>query len=198
LDELWPDLDPESAANSLNQTLYFLRRDIDPWYTDGISADYVVNESELVWLDRELVQVESVDFHNDATEVLASGDELNRGTALVVRYLGRFAPEFEYEEWAIGWRDRLHALFLHVVHATGRALHAGGRDHDALNLLLAAVNIDPYALELETELVRVYARVGADGAAARQYGHFAEAYRRELGTEPPSLSELLSGGDNRH
>ena len=34
------------------------------------------------------------------------------------RYAGRFAPEFEYEEWAIGWRDRLHALYLHLVHAT--------------------------------------------------------------------------------
>jgi two-component SAPR family response regulator len=197
LEELWPDLDPEAAANSLNQTLYFLRRDIDPWYTDGISADYVVNESELVWLDRELVQVESVDFHRDASEVLASGQEVTDGVAVVERYIGRFAPEFEYEEWAIGWRDRLHALFLHLVHATGRALHESGRDHDALTLLLAAVNVDPDALELETELVRVYARVGADGASARQYSHFAEAYRRELGTEPPSLPELLTGVDNR-
>jgi DNA-binding SARP family transcriptional activator len=196
LDELWPDLDPEAAANSLNQTLYFLRRDIDPWYTDGISADYIVNESELMWLDRDLVQVDSADFHREASEALAAGQELTVGPVLVERYVGRFAPEFEYDEWAIGWRDRLHALFLHLVHATSRALHEGGRDSEALSLLLAAVNIDPEALELETELVRVYARVGAGGAAARQYRHYADAYRRELGAEPPSLPDLLRGIDS--
>jgi DNA-binding SARP family transcriptional activator len=196
LDELWPDLDPEAAANSLNQTLYFLRRDIDPWYTDGISADYIVNESELVWLDRELVQVDSVDFQRGATEALAAGQELTAGPALVERYAGRFAPEFEYDEWAIGWRDRVHALFLHLVHATSRALHDSRRDSDALSLLLAAVNIDPEALELETQLVRGYARVGADGAASRQYRHYAAAYRRELGAEPPSLPDLLRGFDD--
>ena len=41
LDELWPDSDPESAANNLNQSLYFLRRDIDPWFEDDISVEYV-------------------------------------------------------------------------------------------------------------------------------------------------------------
>jgi two-component SAPR family response regulator len=192
LDELWPDLDPEAAANSLNQTLYFLRRDIDPWYTDGVSADYVVNESELMWLDQELVRVDSVDFHRDATETLATGQELVAGLGIVERYAGRFAPEFEYEEWAIGWRDRLHALFLHLVHTTGRALRQNGRDNDALTVLLAGVNVDPDALELETQLVQIYARLGADGAAARQYRHYAEAYRRELGAEPPSLRDLMS------
>ena len=30
LDALWPDADPASSSNSLNQSLYFLRREIDP------------------------------------------------------------------------------------------------------------------------------------------------------------------------
>ena len=191
LDELWPDLDPEAAANSLNQTLYFLRRDIDPWYTDGISADYVVNESELLWLDRDLVRVESVEFHRNATEILAEGRQAKDGPLLIRDYAGRFAPEFEYEEWAIGWRDRLHALYLHLVHASAQALTDAGDDEDALNVLLEATSTDPEALELETQLVQAYARLGAQGAASRQYRHFAEAFRREVGAEPPTLAELI-------
>jgi len=191
LDELWPDLDPDAAANSLNQTLYFLRRDIDPWYTDGISADYIVNESELLWLDRDLVRVGSVEFHRNASEILSEGRQANDGPSLIRQYDGRFAPEFEYEEWAIGWRDRLHALYLHIVHATAQALSDSGQDEAALNVLLEATSTDPEALELETQLVRAYARLGAQGAAARQYRHFAEAHRREVGAEPPTLADLL-------
>ena len=52
MEELWPDLVPSSAANSLNQTLYFLRREIDPYYDEDESYDYVSNRGELVWLDQ--------------------------------------------------------------------------------------------------------------------------------------------------
>ena len=63
LDDLWPDLSPQAAANSLNQTLYFLRRDIDPHFEDGVSVDYIRFEAETLGLSPELVTVESVEFH---------------------------------------------------------------------------------------------------------------------------------------
>jgi len=137
------------------------------------------------------VQVESVEFHKNATEILSEGRQAKDGPSLIREYGGRFAPEFEYEEWAIGWRDRLHALYLHLVHAAAKALTDSGHDQEALNVLLEATSTDPEALELETQLVQAYARLGAQGAAARQYRHFAEAYRREVGAEPPTLAELL-------
>ena len=55
LDALWPELDPEIAVNSLNQTLYFLRRVFEEDYTEDLSPGYVWHDSDLVWLDEELV-----------------------------------------------------------------------------------------------------------------------------------------------
>ena len=55
LDALWPDLDPEVAVNSLNQTLYFLRRVFEEDYSDDLSPGYVHHDSDVVWLDPELV-----------------------------------------------------------------------------------------------------------------------------------------------
>ena len=37
LDTMWPDSDPAAAVNSLNQTVFQLRRAIDPDYRDGES-----------------------------------------------------------------------------------------------------------------------------------------------------------------
>lgn len=55
LDALWPDFEPDVAANSLNQTVYFLRRVFESEYEDDLSPGYVHHNSELVWLDADLV-----------------------------------------------------------------------------------------------------------------------------------------------
>ena len=64
LDALWPDLDPEVAVNSLNQTVYFLRRVIEEDYSDDLSPGYVHHDSDVVWLDPELVSSRSVACRN--------------------------------------------------------------------------------------------------------------------------------------
>ncbi len=55
LDALWPDFDPADALNSLNQTVYFLRRVFEPSFSEDLSPGYVNHEGDVVWLDPELV-----------------------------------------------------------------------------------------------------------------------------------------------
>ena len=52
LDALWPELDPADALNSLNQTVYFLRRVLEERYVDDLSPGYLHHDSDLIWLDR--------------------------------------------------------------------------------------------------------------------------------------------------
>lgn len=193
LEELWPDLNPGAAANSLHQTVYFLRRDIEPWYADGISADYVAVESEMVYLDTDLVQVDSAAFLRQSAEILASDNIAERGSVLLRQYAGSFAPEFEYEEWSMAWRDRVHSTFLQLVQATSEALLACGSARQAADVLGRALVVDPNASELEVGLVRALLKLGARAAAAEQYSHYAQAYRRDYGTEPPSMDDIASG-----
>jgi hypothetical protein len=133
IEGLWPELDGASGANSFNQTLYFLRRDIDPWYLPPTSPEYVVNESDLVWLDKELVHLKSVDFY-DAARLLPVDDAGDGVLDVCNQYIGRFAPEFEYEQWSMGWRDGIHALYLSLVHRAVAALAMQVRLHDALSV----------------------------------------------------------------
>ncbi|HVA86968.1 MAG TPA: AAA family ATPase, partial [Candidatus Saccharimonadales bacterium] len=41
LEALWPDSEPDTAMNSLNQTVYFLRRVFEPNYKEDVSAGYL-------------------------------------------------------------------------------------------------------------------------------------------------------------
>ncbi len=114
LDALWPELDPLDALNSLNQTVYFLRRVLEEPYVDDLSPGYVHHDSDLIWLDEDLVTSRS-----NECRLLIKGLPINPRPddvdALVDRYQGRFALDFEYEEWAAPYRDWLHASYLEVV-----------------------------------------------------------------------------------
>ena len=194
LDGLWPDSGPRDALNSLHQSLYYLRRSIDLWYEDSVSADYIVLESEIVYLDPELVAVDSVDFHNEAVAALNAPGVGAHGEDALALYRGMFAPEFEYEEWAIDYRGRTHALYLRLVHAVSDRSFAAGLYSDAADGLAAALRTDPDAFELEGSLVRALWMQGARAAALEHYKHFAHAHSRELGFPAPALEELLTGG----
>ncbi len=83
MEGLWPDLTPKSAMNSLHQTLFFLRRDIEPWYEDGTTADYVRMESDMVFLDGDLFQVDSVAFNRQVADIVRTGSALDRGPEML-------------------------------------------------------------------------------------------------------------------
>jgi DNA-binding SARP family transcriptional activator len=189
LEALWPELDPELAVNSLNQTLYFLRRVIEEDYSEDLSPGYVVHDSDLVWLDPGLVTSRSSqcrDLIRDMPKRPAP-DDVER---LVALYGGRFALDFEYEEWASSYRDSLHASYLEIVErSVSEDLHSGHYDR-GISVARRALEVDPHADQIEVSLLRLYRATGAHSAAAEQYGHYASVMREELGVEPPPLDLL--------
>ncbi len=191
LDELWPEASPRDALNSLHQTMYYLRRCIDQWYDESTSADYVVLESELLYLDPVLVAVDSVNFHRDAAAALLTSEPLDAGAIALAWYRGQFAPEFEYEEWAIEYRGRTHAQYLRLVQRVAEHQMHNGANDAASSGLTAALRIDPSAFELEGHLVTALWRGGARASALEHYKHYAHVHERELGLPAAPVSELI-------
>ncbi len=191
LEAMWPNQSPEGASNSLHQTLYFLRRDIDPGFDDGHSVDYLVVEPDVVYLDPELVQVDSAAFFRQVSAALASDKVADLGVPILRDYQAKFALDFEYEDWALAWRDQLHGLFLETTQATANALMKTGRHQAAIDVIERALAIDPTALELEANLIAALHRAGATAAAAHQYRHYVKTHEDELGLPAPLYSSLL-------
>jgi DNA-binding SARP family transcriptional activator len=194
MEELWPNQTPAGALNSLHQTLHFVRRDIAPWREGGATADYVALDSEVVYLDPELVQVDSVAFMRQASEALASRNPTEVGASIARLYTGRFAPEFEYEDWAEDWRTLLHAQFLRLSQVSATGLAKAGRYQEAIEVLTRAVEIDPLALDLRASLIRALERDGSVDAATDHYRQYVRLSKRELGIRAHRLEELLAEG----
>jgi len=99
LEALWPDADPVVALNSLNQTIYFLRRIFEPVYREELSPGYVHHDAELLWLDAELVDSRSAKCRRliAASSKPPTPHDVHQ---LMMEYRGRFALDFAYEDWA--------------------------------------------------------------------------------------------------
>ena len=192
LEALWPDAPPEVGMNSLHQTIYFLRRELEPAYADQTSPGYVRLEGELLWLDPELVDCASHRFARSAALARADAEPAD-ALATIELYRGRFAPEFEYEEWAIATRDGLHAAYLEVIERILRGHVATGRWNEGAEVARRALAVDPLAESIERNLIALYHFAGSHAAASEQYAHYAASMRAEYGVEPPSLESIVGG-----
>ena len=188
VDRIWPDTDPTQALNSLNQTVYFLRRVFEPDYVEDTSPGYVGQDGETIWLDPELVDARS----RRCFELIRSmpGQPTPEGAlALAEEYRGRFALDFAYEEWSAQYRDALHAGYLRVMERAIRIDLDTGHFERGTFLAERAAEIDPDSEEIQVALVRLYRLSGAHAAAAEQYGRYSQVMR-DLGVEPLAISDI--------
>ncbi len=189
LEALWPDFEPAIALNSLNQTVYFLRRVIEPAYLEDTSPGYVRHESDVVWLDRQLISSRSQRCA-DAIRGLSVRPTPGDVDHIANMYQGRFALDFAYEEWAVNFRDTLHASYLQIIESALNADLGSGHFDRGVALARRAVAVDPDAEQLELSLLRLLRATGAHAAAAEQYSHYAASLRENLGVEAPPLESL--------
>jgi DNA-binding SARP family transcriptional activator len=188
VDSLWPDLDPQSALNSLNQTVYFLRRVFEPNYEEDTSPGYVGQDGETIWLDPELVEGRSRRCL-DLIRVTLAPPSPQAALTLANEYRGKFALDFSYEEWSGPYRDSLHAGYLRVMEQAIRSDLDSGHFERGIFLAERALEVDSDAEEIQAALVRLYRLSGAYAAAAEQYAHYAQAMR-DLGVEPAAYLDV--------
>jgi DNA-binding SARP family transcriptional activator len=189
MDAMWPDMDPTAALNSLNQTLYFLRRVFEPAYSEDTSAGYVHQESDIVWLDLVLVQSRSA-MCGELVAAYASEPNPELVRRLSDIYVGRFALDFAYEDWANDFRESLHVGYLHVIESSIRDDIQTGHFVRGVQIARRALELDPGLDALELSLLRLLKNAGAHSAAAEQYGRYAHLLREELGVDPPPLETI--------
>jgi ATP/maltotriose-dependent transcriptional regulator MalT/DNA-binding SARP family transcriptional activator len=188
-DALWPELAPEAATNSLDQTAHMLRRSFEPEANSQTSAGYLNIRGDLVWLDADLVKSRSSEC---LTLIEATQDDPSPELVakLAETYTGRFAADFIYEDWAGPFRDTLHAGFLDRIEQAILADTKCGIFDRAIATAQRALTGDPEADQIELCLIRLYRLTGADAAAHDRYQHYAAMMREQLGVEPLPLESL--------
>ena len=189
MDAMWPDIEPSAAVNSLNQSVYFLRRVFEHEYHEDTSAGYLHQDGDVIFLDAQLISAESAACAELISRYHAAADT-GVVDALASRYVGRFAADFAYEDWASDYRESLHVGFLHAIEETVRADIAKGRHAHGVDLVRRALVLDPHHESLELSLLKLLKGSGAHSAAAEQYEHYASLLKNDIGIEAPPFDTL--------
>ena len=184
MDALWPEFDPADALNSLNQTVYFLRRVFEPDYKEDLSPGYLHHESDVIWLDHELVTSTSRDALSSYGQWRPSPHHGGR------RALCRIPSVRSH--WTSPTRNGRRTIGRPSIRPTSRSSRRrwyrtplAGHFERGIGLARRALDLTPEADQIELSLLRLYRLNGSHSAAAEQYSHYAAVMRETLGVEPP-------------
>ncbi len=198
IEALWSDLNPVAAGNSLHQAVYYMRRVFEPDFREGMSANYIEVDGDVVSVNDELVDSASracwrllSDIRHGHTEAIHE---------LVETYVGKFALTFAYDEWAESYRENLHAAVL-AASKSSMARCRAAMDYEAgIDIGHRILSVDPRADAIEYELLRAY-KVGGRplrrrnnmpitpamfGANSAQSPYRLPTFRRRRAIRPPS------------
>ena len=186
---LWPELDPEQAANSLHQALHAARRTLAGDGADG--GRYLILRDQVVQFEPRLaIWVDAVAFEAAAAEAHRRRNPDAYRSALAL-YAGDLLPDDRYKPWAGDRREALRAEYLALLLGLAGCREAAGASADAIAAVRRVVAVDPLNEPAHRALMRLHARSGQRQHAIRQFHTLRDALASELGVEPEPESQRL-------
>lgn len=190
IDAIWPDLDPDSAANSLRVGLHHARRGLEAAGAPPNTA--LVRDGDAILLGYPSETWVDVDaFADGVIRAWQSSDPAVVARAIAL-YGGDLLPDDPYEDWAASRRESLRTSYLALL-TRQAGLHEERRDFAraiaAYERVLAAEPLDEGA---HVSLMRLYAAIGHRELSLRQYARLSELLDKELGSTPDRVVRDLA------
>src|SRR5215204_2133742 len=190
LDTLWPDLDPDSAANNLRGALHHARLGLER--AGAPPGVFLTREGEQLVLgprDQLVVDVES--FGEAVNRAWHSADPAIAERAAEL-YAGDLLPDDPYEEWAAARREGLRASYLTVLTRQAGLHEERGDLHRAIAVHERILLTDPLDEAAHAGIIRLYAQTGNPQRALAHYARMQTLLDRELGTAPEPTTQALA------
>jgi DNA-binding SARP family transcriptional activator len=191
MDILWPEMDPESAANNLHKALYVARHILEPTLPSKGASLYLHLQRDFVVL--ALPGASWIDV--EAFQATAQAARLSQDPALYKEalrlYEGDLLPEDRCEDWAAEWRETLKALQLSLLLELAELQERSNHLDAAMEALRQVVATDPLHEEAHFQLMRLLVQTGQRHLALRHFQKLRDALRQELEAAPdPRIQQL--------
>lgn len=187
---LWPDTDPQKAAQSLRQSLTFLRKGLATYQADSaLSVDrQVVHFLPNTFCAVDVRQLADA-LRLDTIPSLAQAVTLYQGHLLPGFYL-KDAPEFEM--WLVAERERWQTAVLQAIDRLAAHHQIRGENDTARRYLQQALDLDPWHEQAHRDLMRLLALSGDSAGALAQYEKCRESLHNGLGVAPLPETQALA------
>jgi two-component SAPR family response regulator len=190
-EELWPETDPDVAANRLRVAVHELRKmlgdrghkDKVPSYIGQQEGSYFFDPATPYWSDvqafEDLIQ-QGQDLTNrgDLDEALHA---YKRAEAL---YQGDYLRDDPFFEWSVSTRERLREAHLSMLGEVARIHALGGEPGEAANFCRKILRIEPWREEVYRRLMEYLVAAGRPNEALRAFEECRRALHAEIEAEP--------------
>ena len=187
---LWPEQEPELAANNLNKIIHAARRALEPELKSGTDSRYIFTQDQQVLLRAPSLWVDVEEFESRATLALKSKAISDYERALEL-YTGELLPEDRFEDWAVARREKLNRQAHRLMIELAQLHEAAGQTQFAIDRLQQLVTLAPAHEEVHRHLMRLYIVNGSRHEALAQYQQCREALRKDLDAEPEPTTVAL-------
>jgi DNA-binding SARP family transcriptional activator len=191
IDLLWPEAEPRTGQNRLRQTLFSLRRQLEP---PGIlPGSVLVADHASVRLNPVAVTTDVGEFEatlRATADAVSGGERISHLSRAVELYRGELLAGY-YEAWILQERDWLAERYHQALGQWVAHLEQIGDLHCAIEYARRGVLHDPLREESHQELIRVLAAAGQRAAALHQYRELERILREELGAPPAAATRAL-------
>jgi DNA-binding SARP family transcriptional activator len=206
LEALWPEMEPDAAANNLRVTLNRLGKAIEPDRPEGAPPAYLLQQGDTYGFnaasDHQLDTADFADAVADGQRAARRGQRAAAITAFrkaIGLYGGPYLPDNMYEDWTVVERERLSMLFNEAAMRLGALLLEEGLAHEAIGLAWRVLENDRAHEEAYRLLMRAHASLGERSTALRLYSRCLTMLRDELGVEPlPETTALYNALREMH
>jgi DNA-binding SARP family transcriptional activator len=180
---LWPDVNADSALNSLGKALHAARRVLEPGLPRRHDSAYLRMEDCMMLLNTEHVVVDADVFERLAADAVRSGQAAPYRAALLA-YEGELLPEDRYESWCAERRSSLAEMRIRLLLGLAGIHERCGACNEAADLLREVLRHDPAREAVHRQLMRLYVRMGTADQAVRQFHVCEQVLRQELDLAP--------------
>jgi DNA-binding SARP family transcriptional activator len=196
LEALWPDADPPLAVNSLNQTVFQLRRLLDPSFREGDSPPYVTATSDSVALNPQLVRSDLDEFRRLARRFESASIDPARHAAaeqMLALLSGSYLAEVSYENWAAPMQMAVEMEIRETLLPI--ALGQAFPETAAIGLRAASAlaAMDEFDEVAHTSMARHFVALGRRGKAVEVIQRLVTRLRGELGVDITPEARALIG-----
>jgi TolB-like protein len=187
---LWPDSDPESAANNLHKAIHLARHALERALKSAADSHFILTNGQQIMLRASELYIDLEEFERQADVAIKSGNTADFETAISL-YHGDLLTEDLYEDWTALRREQVRELYRVLLLRLSKIYESQGNYQQSIEPLRILTGTDPANEEAQRELMRLYALSGNRHQARRQYQQCVEAVRKEFDAEPePATVEL--------
>ena len=125
---LWPEADPQSAAENLHKAIHLARRALEPRLKSGADSHFLITQDQQVLLHAPGRLWTDLDAFEQRAGAALEGSEPRVYEAALSLYKGDLLLEDIYQDWTAMRRDRARNLYQRLLagsdpHASSRPPH---------------------------------------------------------------------------